>query len=101
MLERLNMLCENGLTWLADGLAAFAKGDLTNHYEPFTPEIENPSKDELGQVAAAVNWVRERMRTAVFAYNETAERLRDTIGQVTEAANTVGHASQQMALDLG
>ncbi len=97
VLDRLASLCENGMTWLADGLQAFARGDLTLEFTPFTPPIENPSKDELGQIATHVNVVRDKMRAAVFAYNETAERLRETIGRVAQTAGSVGFSSHQMA----
>jgi methyl-accepting chemotaxis protein len=97
ILNRLASLCENGMTWLADGLQAFARGDLTLSFTPFTPPIENPSKDELGQIATGVNVVREKMRTAVFAYNETAERLRETIGSVAQTAGSVSSSSHEMA----
>ena len=40
-----------------------------------TKPIENPSKDELGQVAEAVNGVRDRFEAGIDAYNQTRANL--------------------------
>jgi methyl-accepting chemotaxis protein len=97
VLERLRMLQDKCMTYLRDGMDAFAEGDLTRRYEPVTPLIENPSKDEIGQVATAVNGMRERIVASLDAYNKTADRLSETIGHVARTAGSVGLSSQQMA----
>ncbi|MGA2925653.1 MAG: hypothetical protein ABSG43_06575 [Solirubrobacteraceae bacterium] len=51
VLSRLRSLEDHCLTHVGDGLEAFARGDLTHSYEPVTALIENPSEDEIGQVA--------------------------------------------------
>jgi methyl-accepting chemotaxis protein len=97
VLERLQMLQDKCMTFVRDGLEALSQGDLTRHYEPVTPLIDNPSKDEIGQVAAAVNEVRERTVAALLAFNKTSERLREVIGHVAATAGSVGSSSHEMA----
>ena len=97
VLQRLQMLQEKCMTYVRDGLEALADGDLTRQYEPVTPLIDNPSKDEIGQVATAVNEVRERTVAALLAFNRTSERLREVIGHVAATAGSVGSSSHEMA----
>jgi methyl-accepting chemotaxis protein len=97
VLDRVTSIRERCMTYLREGLEAFAAGDLTRSYEPVTAAIENPSKDELGQVASAVNGLRDQIVSALDAYNQTAERLRETIGQVAQTAGSVGTSSKDMA----
>jgi len=97
VLDRLKMLQEKCMTYVRDGLEALAEGDLTREYEPVTPLIDNPSKDEIGQVATAVNEVRERTVAALLAFNKTSERLREVIGHVAATAGSVGSSSHEMA----
>jgi methyl-accepting chemotaxis protein len=97
VLERLEMLRGKCMSFLREGMEALADGDLTRTYEPVTPLIENPSKDEIGQVATAVNEMREHIVATLGDYNRTAERLRDAIGQVAQTAGSVGNSSNEMA----
>jgi len=97
ILNRLHMLQDRCVTYLREGLEGFADGDLTRRYEPVTPLIENPSKDEIGQVAEAVNGIRERVVASLDAYNATADRLCQTIGRVASTAGSVASSSHQMA----
>jgi methyl-accepting chemotaxis protein len=97
VIDRLRSLQDNCLTYIRDGLQALAGGDLTNRYYPVTPIIENPSNDEIGQVAQAAMGIRDRVVDALEAYNETATRLSAVMGQVSGSAGQVSAASQQMA----
>ncbi len=97
VLDRTRMLQDKCLTYLRDGMVALADGDLSRSYVPVTPVIENPSGDEIGQIATAVNGLRERIIASLEAYNETAARLRGTIGHVADAASSVGASSEEMA----
>jgi methyl-accepting chemotaxis protein len=97
VLDRLRLLQDKCMSFLRDGLEAFADGDLTQRYEPVTPLIDNPSKDEIGQVADAVNGMRERIVASLGAYNKTADRLSETIGLVARTASTVSSSSHEMA----
>jgi len=97
VIERMASLRDNCLNYIRDGLRAFAEGDLTHRYSPVTPLIENPSNDEIGQIAQSANGIRERVVAAIESYNATADRLGDVMGQVSGSAVQVSAASQQMA----
>ena len=97
VLDRLRSLQDHCTTDVREGLEAFANGDLTNRYEPVTALIENPSKDEIGQVSTAVNGIRERVVASLAAYNQAAEKLRTMIGDVSLTAESVTSASREMA----
>ena len=97
VLERLSSLRDKCATNLKAGIEALAHGDLTFPVEAVTPPIENPSKDELGQVAAAVNGVRDRFEAGIEAYNQTRANLSEIVGQVSGSAGQVSAASQEMA----
>jgi methyl-accepting chemotaxis protein len=97
VLERLALLRGKCMTFLREGMEAMADGDLTRSYEPVTPPIENPSKDEIGQVGTAVNEMRDHVVATLGDYNRTVERLRETIGEVAQTAGSVGSSSDEMA----
>jgi methyl-accepting chemotaxis protein len=97
ILERTTSLKDACITYLRDGLRAFAEGDLTQTYQPVTAAIENPAGDEIGQVAVAINGIREKLIETITAYNATAESLRGVMGQVSSTATDVGTSSSQMA----
>ena len=97
VLDRLRMLRDNCATDLRAALEGLAEGDLTRTVTPVTPLIENPGKDELGQVAEAVNAIRNSTVASVEAWNSSREALSELIGEVSLTAGTVSSASQQMA----
>jgi methyl-accepting chemotaxis protein len=97
VLNRLGMLRDHCATDLRAALEGLAEGDLTRTVTPVTPLIENPGKDELGQVAEAVNAIRNSTVASVEAWNNSREALGALIGEVSISAGTVSSASQQMA----
>jgi methyl-accepting chemotaxis protein len=97
VLDRLRSLQARCVTYLCEGLDAFAHGDLTRAYEAATLPIENLSADEIGQVGAAVNGIRSGIVEALDAYRDTAVRLSDLVGKVSGSAGDVSAASQQVA----
>jgi methyl-accepting chemotaxis protein len=97
VLACLQALEENDATELRAGLDAVAAGDLTRSIATDTPPIENPGRDELGQIAVATNGIRDRIVGSVEAYNAMRERLSSMIGEVAGSARSVATASQQMA----
>ena len=97
VLNRLQMLMDHCTTDLRKGLELMAVGDLTFEVTPVTPLIENQSHDELGQVAVAVNGVRDRTVASVEAYNATRHSLSKMIGQVNVASEALSASSQEMA----
>jgi methyl-accepting chemotaxis protein len=97
VLERIESLRTNDATELASGLDAMAAGDLTYPVESVTPAIENPGADEIGQIARAVNGLRETVAGSVDSYTAMTEKLRGLIGNVAGTAGVVSSASQEMA----
>ena len=97
VLGRIRSLERNCMTYLRDGLEALAGGDLTRTYAPTTKPIDNPAGDEIGQIAEALNGLRAGAIAALEAYNQTATRLRQTIGHVARTADSVGTSSHQVA----
>jgi methyl-accepting chemotaxis protein len=97
VLDRLTSLRERDTTDLRGAMDRMAAGDLTVEVTPVTPLIERWSNDELGDVAQAVNTVRENTFASVEAYNTSRESLAAMIGQVAGTASTVSSASQQIA----
>lgn len=95
--DRLRSLETHGIAAVTEGLNAFADGDLTRAFEARTTPVPNPAGDELGQLAAATNDIRENVLTALDVCHRTRERLGDIVGQVTGSATQVAGASQQMA----
>jgi methyl-accepting chemotaxis protein len=97
VLDRLGMLRDNCAADLSAALGSMAQGDLTVGVTPVTPLIDDPARDELGQVASAVNAIRNSTVASVEAYNAMREQLSGVIGELTANAETVSSASQQMA----
>ncbi|MEA2478744.1 MAG: methyl-accepting chemotaxis protein [Thermoleophilaceae bacterium] len=97
VLDRSSSLVENDVAALQAGLGAMAGGDLTQTLDPTTEPIAEPARDEIGQVQTAVNAIREQLVTSIQAFNETGDRLRSLIGDVSVVTTQVGSSSQQMA----
>ena len=82
---------------LRTGLEAIAEGDLTQAVVPVTPELARTTNDEIGDVAEAVGDIRNSTVASVTAYNATREQLASMIGEISNNAQTVSAASEQMA----
>jgi methyl-accepting chemotaxis protein len=97
VVERLTMLRDVCISGLTDAIKAMATGDLTKTVEPQTPQIENPAGDEVGDVARAFNDIQSKMVESIAGYNETRAQLGSLVGNVSDSAQTLSAASQQMA----
>jgi methyl-accepting chemotaxis protein len=97
VLDRLTALRDNCITGLRGGITAVADGDLTVEVVPTTALITRISNDELGDVAAAVNAIRDNAVATIEAYNDTRGALASMIGEVSTTAGTLSAASQEMA----
>jgi methyl-accepting chemotaxis protein len=97
VLDRMQSLRDICATRLAAGLDAMSTGDLTVSVLPETRPIDDPGGDEVGQIASAVNDLRERFVESIAAYTTMQSNLRKLIGDVSTSAGTVSSASQQMA----
>jgi methyl-accepting chemotaxis protein len=97
ILGRLESLRDSGTRELRDGLAAVAEGDLTVPAADVTEPIANPATDEIGQIASAVNTIRESTAASVDAYNHMRAELTSVIGDVARSSASVSAASEQVA----
>src|SRR4051812_17847398 len=97
VLDRISSLRDHCVASLLDGLEAFASGDLTRTLTPVTAPIERPGNDEIGDVARAVNAIRDDTVGTIEAYNATRASLTEMIGHLASTAGAVSAASQQMA----
>jgi methyl-accepting chemotaxis protein len=97
VVERLASLRDRDTTELCEGLDHFAAGDLTVTVAHTTEPLVDASGDELGQLARAVDAVRETTGASIDSYNASRDALAGLIGQVAGTASTVSSASQQMA----
>jgi methyl-accepting chemotaxis protein len=95
--ERIRSLVDRDAVSLREGLEGLAEGDLTVRAAATTEPIADPGRDELGQIANAVNDLRETTALSIDRFNGTAEQLSSMIGQVSAGASSVSAASEQMA----
>jgi methyl-accepting chemotaxis protein len=97
ILTGLRSLSEHDSADLARGLEAMAVGDLTQRVETQTEPVAVNSRDEFGEVAEAVDAVRERLASSVEAYNASRGALAEMIDEVSSSASSVSEASREMA----
>jgi methyl-accepting chemotaxis protein len=97
VLDRLTMLRQHCVADLKAGLEALATGDLTVAVTPVTPLIENPSHDEIGQTAEAVNAITTATAASVGAYNRMRDELSVLVARISEVAASISAASQDIA----
>ncbi len=95
--DRLEMLRDHCTTDLKLALEAVANGDLTVGVTPVTPLITRLPNDELGDLARAINGLRDNTVGSVEAYEESRLSLSGMIGKVAESASGLSASSQQMA----
>ena len=97
VLERLGVLNERSAVELTDALNSAAEGDLTRRVSCSVKPIDDPAGDEIGDIARAVNGIREQFVASMESYNQMAIKLRAMISEVSEAASTLSASSQEMA----
>jgi methyl-accepting chemotaxis protein len=97
VLDRIRSLQDRCSTDLKAGIEALAAGDLTIDVKAVTQPIENPSNDEIGQVAQAVNGIRDRFAATIDAYNQTRANLTGIVSSMSGSAEHVSSASREIA----
>ncbi|MGA2011597.1 MAG: methyl-accepting chemotaxis protein [Solirubrobacteraceae bacterium] len=97
ILERLDMLKVKGADQLSEGLKWLAEGDITHEFPITSSPMSDFPGDELGDIQRSTEELRDRVVASLLSYNETTQRLRDTIGRVAQTAESVGASSHQMA----
>ncbi len=97
IVDRLNVLRDRDTMDLRAGLEKVAAGDLSTEVVSATPRIERWTNDEIGDVAQAVNEIRDNTLASVEAYNTTRLALSSMIGEVGKTATALSSSSQEMA----
>lgn len=108
VLARLQSLEANCMTGVEKAMVAFAAGDLTIEVTPKTTPIENPGKDEIGQIATLFNSVLTKTQSVISAYSDARLNMVAMLNQVQASAATVtqtstslGEASEQAGMASG
>jgi methyl-accepting chemotaxis protein len=97
ILDGLQELQTGGTDLLADGLDGASTGDLTRHVDHDLPPIQIPTRDEIGDVAVAVNVIREGVIASISSFNAMTTQLRAMLSEVSASAGAVSAASEQMS----
>jgi methyl-accepting chemotaxis protein len=97
VLDRLGRLRQEDTTSLRAGLEALADGDLTVSATATTPPIKRITGDELGQIATAVNEIRDNTAQSVDAYTTARGSLAGMLDDVKVSAGSVSTASAEVA----
>jgi methyl-accepting chemotaxis protein len=97
VLDRISSLRDHCATGLENALKALERGDLSIEVQAVTQPIGSFSVDEIGDIAAATNSIRDKLAAAIDAYNRSRSSLAAMVGQVAGTAITVSSASREMA----
>jgi methyl-accepting chemotaxis protein len=92
-LESLDRVC---LTGLNQGLAAMEKGDLTVDVHPATTPVENPSKDELGQMSTTFNQMLDKVQMTMTSYMNSKAGLSGLVRSIQESSEDLASTSLQL-----
>lgn len=95
--QRLDSVATKCLHWLSEGMAAQAQGDLTHQISPVTSPVENPGKDEIGQLGNIFNKMLDGMKLAISSFNTANDNMSSLIRQVGQNSDTVSLNSGSVA----
>ena len=95
--DTLTSMADNCATYLANGLAAFARNDLTVEVHPATHAIEKFGTDEIGQTAKVTNKMLGQLQATIESYETARAGLASTVGEVKSAADSVARTSSEVS----
>jgi methyl-accepting chemotaxis protein len=101
MRERLESIGEHEVTDLRAGLEDVAAGRLTHSVAATTPPIERGSRDELGDLAAAVETIRADTARSIDSYNAMRDGTAGLLREIAAGSDVVAGASRQVASTSG
>ena len=81
--ERVDRLRAGAVAQLERAAGALARGDLGVEVSVDADELALDSRDEIGQLAGAVNQIIRQMRAMVQSFNAARERLRGVLHETT------------------
>jgi methyl-accepting chemotaxis protein len=93
----LTSLADNCATYLENGLAAFARNDLTVEVHAVTHPIEKFGSDEIGATARVTNKMLGRLQATIQSYETARAGLTATVSEVKAAADSVARTSSEVS----
>ena len=89
----LTSMADNCATYLENGLAAFARHDLTVEVHPVSTAIENYGSDEIGKTAEVTNKMLRQLQATIESYELARAGLISIVSEVKDAADSVSRTS--------
>lgn len=93
----VDSLATRCLTWLAEGLTSFSKGDLTYTITPVTEPVIVDSRDELGQLGSQVNVLLENVKSSIATYETSRLAVSSLVRSIGQSASVLSNTSITMA----
>ena len=94
--SRIDSIETKCLVFLETGIKAVEQGDLTVDAQPVTPKVDKYGKDELGQMAAGINRMLDKLISTIGSYNSMRNGLSGIVSGVRSNATTILQASEQL-----
>ncbi len=96
--DTLTSMADNCAKYLENGLAAFARNDLTVEVKAVTHPIEKFGSDEIGMTAKVTNKMLGQLQATITSYETARAGLAVTVGEVKTAADSVARTSAELNL---
>ena len=93
----LTSMADNCATYLENGLAAFARNDLTVEVHAVSHPIEKYGSDEIGATAQVTNKMLGQLQATINSYETARAGLTSTISEVKSAADSVARTSNEVS----
>jgi len=90
-------LGSNCVSSLADGIAAFATGDLTVRARTSAVPPTFDSRDEIGRTAVSVRDIVQKVQAAVLAYEAARADLTGIVAEVARSSDRIYSGAAQLA----
>ena len=101
VMQAAQNIAETDLKNLEAGMEGLASGDLCAQYVVTASPLNIQRKDEIGELARAFNGMIQRLQQAGTSFNQTVTDLRSLCGQLSNNAESLSAASQQLAAAAG
>lgn len=97
IVARLESAANKCATWMAEGLHKLAEGDLTYVIKPVTLPIDNPLKDEIGDLGRSFNLLLGKLVESFNAYDQARVDLTVLVSQLRANSVVVADNSTSVA----
>jgi len=93
----LTSMADNCATYLENGLAAFARNDLTVEVKAVTHPIDKYGSDEIGATAQVTNKMLGQLQATISSYETARAGLTSTVSEVKVAADSLARTSNEVS----